>query len=1227
MYRLLFLNILIIINFHLLGQINYEYRYWFDSETDSIFFEHSNSNILQTNLNVEHLDIGFHSFHVQVKDSSNKWSSPLSKYFIKILPHSNIINYYYWFDNDIVNIRENDFNNGIAILDVEHLSEGIHTLNMQINYGNIYSETNTSIFYKVPQIKGIDSLFYVAKINNEIFKQEKVSISNGIIHWNLDVSSLKQGFYFMQIFSVTPLGVATDMKDLIFYRPAKTEEIGDLKFCYSIDNGEVLSIDDISLSNISLFNIDVSNISEGFHQITYFITNDKAKTSSSKSALFYKTPIGGNGIKEYIYWFNNNYDDRKIIKLSEHQITYNLITLLPTDTCPIRSSCFHFEVRDSVPMVFAKNDFYLRFFDTSNRCVDLTKQYIDYNVKEEITDITELEESGTYKFARPEENKIKWFKFEAKTGDSISLYTNKMSTFEVFNANNNERIYTKTSNKSIEANGFYAPEDGSYYVAVHDVVQNENEVSLYYSHINRYAVIDYDVHRVGNGGISTINLFGNGFYSLDSVVLNNSGIKIDCLNITTTSNNYTALSFDFNNQKVGQCDLILYYKEDSVVINNFVTIEDAVNITISSDIDYNTTFLAGTTTKYKIKVTNNGNMSAYRVPIYTYIESPESDGVGKIKFHGMNLPNVLKSFDYSDFSDVEVAQLYDYIEQMADNHYFIKTKKINEETGDSIICRTGYFFTNIPPYTTQEFVLEIETTNPISVYFTIPENWTELLIAEGITDAKGRKYVQSRARNNHFCCYLERYQCVINLIGVGLNAAELCTQCNIAVSSALAIVNCVYGNLNTMFTELSNLYCASEEQNDENFLNTFMNYSDGVSIANTVYNCVFGCLVNELTGPIADFWKIVNYVNDWAIQLTATKVNCFTAFVSKKPNCPPGDPKGGNSKPVASYDPNDIIGYTSEAGNEYVGIDRKSLWYTIEFENDTTFATASAHKVVIKDTLDKNIFDLNSIEPTNITIGNKSYNVSGTLPFVMTIDMRPRINVITQVTTECDYEIGELLWTLQSLDPMTMEPTEDVMSGFLPINTDSTGLGSVSFNISLKEGLEDGAEIENYADIIFDNNEPIVTPVWYNETDYVRPIGKIKSIDIIDRSNININFMGIDERSGIWKYDLYTQVGTDAQWELVAENITDSSCSYSVSDNIEYGFCVIATDSAGNREIKDLVSEYTYYNGGIITSNPVIEQENIVQDDILYDILGRRVKNPIVPGIYIKNGKKVFIRE
>ena len=121
--------------------------------------------------------------------------------------------------------------------------------------------------------------------------------------------------------------------------------------------------------------------------------------------------------------------------------------------------------------------------------------------------------------------------------------------------------------------------------------------------------------------------------------------------------------------------------------------------------------------------------------------------------------------------------------------------------------------------------------------------------------------------------------------------------------------------------------------------------------------------------------------------------------------------------------------------------------------------------------------------------------------------------------------------------------------------------------------------------------------------------------------------MGIDERSGIWKYDLYTQVGTDAQWELVAENIIDSSYSYSVSDNIEYGFCVIATDSAGNREIKDFVSEYIYYNGGIITSNIVIEQENIVQDDILYDLFGRRVKNPTVPGIYIKNGKKVFIRE
>ena len=61
-----------------------------------------------------------------------------------------------------------------------------------------------------------------------------------------------------------------------------------------------------------------------------------------------------------------------------------------------------------------------------------------------------------------------------------------------------------------------------------------------------------------------------------------------------------------------------------------------------------------------------------------------------------------------------------------------------------------------------------------------------------------------------------------------------------------------------------------------------------------------------------------------------------------------------------------------------------------------------------------------------------------------------------------------------------------------------------------------------------------------------------------------------------WRYDVYVQYGNGAAWWKVAENIPiDSMAQVKVYDGINHGFYVVATDSAGNVEVKDAAREFT----------------------------------------------------
>ena len=80
--------------------------------------------------------------------------------------------------------------------------------------------------------------------------------------------------------------------------------------------------------------------------------------------------------------------------------------------------------------------------------------------------------------------------------------------------------------------------------------------------------------------------------------------------------------------------------------------------------------------------------------------------------------------------------------------------------------------------------------------------------------------------------------------------------------------------------------------------------------------------------------------------------------------------------------------------------------YTIRFENDPEIATAAAHTIVVTNQLDKDKFDFSTYAPNSIKIGDVVTDLDGTPNFVKTIDMRPRLNVIAQVTSKFDAVTG-----------------------------------------------------------------------------------------------------------------------------------------------------------------------------------------------------------------------------
>ena len=760
--------------------------------------------------------------------------------------------------------------------DVSGLSEGVHTIHLQVaDETGRYSPSITQFFVRPIDLEG--TITCICSVDEQLVAQKSVPATGGIINWNLDVNSLSVGLHRAVFQAITSAGAASTIAERYFVRIITEQDLAGMKCVYALDGHDTYVAASTMGDGLFHFDFDVASLENGLHRVAYMMVTEQGVATPQRSAFFWKTPLGGTGIESYTYWLN---DDGPLhsTTLTKREDPYKLIELLPVEHMPLRSSCFHFEVVNGQPTIYAKNDLHLRFYDSSTRFVDESRQYVDYEVSQPVTDITQLESGVKQTTERLAENSIKWYKLQAQPGDSLSFRLDRAATLQGFAPSGNE-VFSVSGSASVRWCGAHAEETGTYYVALHDVTATQGTtISLDYERIDRYAVLRQDVTTVGNGGPSTITFQGNGFDELTSADLVLGSTTIASTEIKAEGKAAVSVKWDFTDVPTGQYKAVFHFKEGDVTVEKCITVEEAVPVTVSSTVSYASQFLVSTGNTYNYKVRNRGNMTAYDVPMTLTVYASDSLLLQRVEADG-----------------VELA-----------------------EYAPADTLKEGY-------------------------------------------------------------AYARRYQLTRTL--------RPSTKEPLAVRVKTGTTGHIYVDL------------------------------DGV---------------------------------------------------------------GGPSEAVTAIDPNDIYGYQDEQGDRTIRDGRTQVYYTIEFENDPEFATASAHEIRVTDVLSPELFDLSTFAPTRIKIGDKEAELSGEKNGLVTIDMRSEINAIAQVEWTFDEATGTAHWHISSLDPQTMEPTDDPMDGVLPVNAGGNGIGQLSFDISLKPGLPDGTEIPNRATIVFDDNEGIETPTWVN---------------------------------------------------------------------------------------------------------------------------------------------------
>ena len=1085
----------------------------------------------------------------------------------------------YWFDNDVSQIQTVDGVSGLFSIDVSSIQDGIHTLHYQVVDNNDQvASIRSAVFLKPTSSIGMPSATTASSLRYWFDNSPDVQVSSNLNGIRMvDVSMLDDGLHTIHYQIVDSQGELCTPLSSTFLKFGFTIDVQtvptqaqSVRYWFDGDESTMKVTDIANASQI----IDLSEMEPGIHTLYYQLIDVYGDVSSPVASVFLKNfdkpEEEANRIVKYDYWMNDDQGESlHTVTLDNASNPLQLIGLFAMPQEQIRSCYFHLEMEEGIPVLYAKNDFHILCHDARGYMVHDSKSFIDYSIRQEVSDMTLLEPGVRATTEKPAENTIKWYCLVAERGDSLEFKLDRTATIQLF-APSGEEVYSVSGANSVKFGGVHATETGTYYLALHDVTATQGtNISIDYNHIDKYAILRQDVKVVGNGGCSTITFEGNGFNDLYAVDLTDgNGNTINHIYIGHNSNATTSVVFDFDECAVGTYNAVFHFTEEDMTLPNAVKVEDAKPIELETNVKYYKEYLVGKSktnarnVPYHFSVTNKGNSTAYHVPIRIVFKGAPGSIV-KLESLDVKRASLENDFNFEGMSEAEIIIMKRRLKEIENDPvaFIIADTDENDNMDEE-----AYFvetFVNIPPCSSVNYSFMVKMTNQVNFAYDVPKEYPTVK----------KKQIEGNSFLNNYCSGLnEDLDCILGLASLAsdvTNAVINKVAPATPVAALSAAVSCAYEFLNTTNSVINGIVCQGYNPYDNNNIgDLWWEFVKEMSTWSSIMHLTSQCVMKFIPGLagsefVAD--EGLKYFSK-GMSIASTGFSCINRLLKKKPF---------TTTPIYSHDPNDIHGYTAESGSHAVKDGQKDVYYTIEFENDPEQATAAAQEIRVTDELDATKFDLSTFKPTRIKIGNKSAELSGDKNFVTTIDMRPEIYAIAQVEGTFDENTGIAQWHITSLDPMTMEPTEDPLAGVLPVNDNGNGIGELSFDICLKEGLAHGTEVANSASIVFDTNEAIETPAWTNVIDLGKPTSHVKDVQQKDGKTAIVSIEADDDLSGAWRYDVYVQYGSGA-WFKGAENVPiDEDAEVAIYAGIEHKFYTIVTDYAGNVEQKEPLAEST----------------------------------------------------
>lgn len=276
---------------------------------------------------------------------------------------------------------------------------------------------------------------------------------------------------------------------------------------------------------------------------------------------------------------------------------------------------------------------------------------------------------------------------------------------------------------------------------------------------------------------------------------------------------------------------------------------------------------------------------------------------------------------------------------------------------------------------------------------------------------------------------------------------------------------------------------------------------------------------------------------------------------------------GACPNPYFPKDPNEKLGPIGFGPEKIVG-NTQPLQYAINFEN-VPDASAHAQRINVIDKLDQNL-DWRTFRLREIGFGKYRITVPENRAFFQgRIQLGEDLgNLLADISAGLNIATGVVTWTLTAIDPNTGEQPNSALLGLLPPNDDkSSGQGFVTYTIQPLATAKTGTVIENYAEIIFDTEEPITTNTVTNTIDAEVPTSAVATLSASSPPTFTVSWAGDDiaNGSGLQSYDIWVSEN-DGPYQPFLSGTTETSAPFTGQPGTTYRFYSIARDNAGNVE-------------------------------------------------------------